>query len=194
MSIFSHLKLCVAVARHNFKWVKIKIVKFSALGIRALIVAGLSRLLLTSSRVLPITNTLRPPPPAQPSSSRGRCRQISPICTRISMFSSVNKGHCPNAGWMLAKLCQHWPSIGHTLSTFQSLAFPANTGHPPNVSTMLGQRRRQWTSTVPTLAQKRHPSDITKQLNQFTGDELSDPITLPPSDQLDNYCIQGESP
>ena len=35
MRIFTHLKLWVAVARHNFKWVKIRIIKFSALSVNA---------------------------------------------------------------------------------------------------------------------------------------------------------------
>ena len=32
--IFTHLKLWVRVARHNFKWVNISIISFSALGVK----------------------------------------------------------------------------------------------------------------------------------------------------------------
>ena len=35
-----HLKLWLAVARHNFKWVKIQIIQFSARGVKGLLLTG----------------------------------------------------------------------------------------------------------------------------------------------------------
>ena len=38
--IFSHVKLWIAVARHNFKWLKIIISQFSALRVKLINLAG----------------------------------------------------------------------------------------------------------------------------------------------------------